>query len=414
MTDLNINILKLNFDVVNDNISSINNSLDDIISKQMEKTFNKHNFNFNQLNDDNNYVNYRISDISNNVLGDIDTSISDISSRSVISVIQNKFSKIDASLIKISENIGHLETSYNSLTEFDNKFIIPQNYINVYNEKFEDLSDVFIDLSNNIRNDLEKTRTSISDLSSIKYLLESSFNKLESNDIEFNGNKMFIGNIDISGEKLKSENNIFIDPKPYGIDDENGKEGTVIIHGGLSVKGSYTSLNSTEVDISDTLITLAHNNNDVNNSGIKIGDNTAHILYNSNSQCWYVSHDISANKFIGDLSGGIINILDSSRNKFNEDIGSLNTRINQLSGNIETLKTTVDSLAYYTNSDLNDELDKYANDSDVYSKVQLDEIYSNTGSAIFKEISCNNLYIGSSLDNKDYNYFSIIEQSLNI
>ena len=120
-----------------------------------------------------------------------------------------------------------------------------------------------------------------------------------------------IGSGVFGGTITKSSNvhEIIIDP--FGIDGSNSStqdaSGHVIIMGDLTVRGNTTTIHSTNIDISNVLLTLASGSTSTskaNNAGIQLGDGYAKLLYDSSINVWKtnIGLDIS-----GDLSlnGGI-------------------------------------------------------------------------------------------------------------
>jgi len=100
--------------------------------------------------------------------------------------------------------------------------------------------------------------------------------------------------------KSATAHEIVIDP--FGIDGTPGTQdasGQVTIMGDLVVRGNMTTVYSTQVDISDILLTLASGSGSTaalgNGGGIKLGDGYASLLYDSSNNRWKsnISLDIS-------------------------------------------------------------------------------------------------------------------------
>lgn len=113
-------------------------------------------------------------------------------------------------------------------------------------------------------------------LKEIKTINQTIINKLDVSGIDISNN------LQILSGKLLGPSNLIIDPKPY--DDISG---SVTIYGDLNVKGVTTTVNSSNVDISDSILTL--NKGDENSfsqySGIEIylGNNPRpKLIWNNN------------------------------------------------------------------------------------------------------------------------------------
>ena len=115
-----------------------------------------------------------------------------------------------------------------------------------------------------------------------------------------------IGSGHYGGTITKSSNvhEIIIDP--FGIDGSNSStqdaSGHVIIMGDLTVRGNTTTIHSTNIDISNVLLTLASGSTSTskaNNAGIEIGnDGYAKLLYDSSINVWKTNIGL-------DISGGL-------------------------------------------------------------------------------------------------------------
>jgi uncharacterized protein YqgV (UPF0045/DUF77 family) len=215
--------------------------------------------------------------------------------------------EIDASFTTVNNNINDISNNldnYYLKTEIDANFTTVNNNIN--------------DISNNLDNYYLKTEidasftavnNNITEISNnldnyyLKTEIDASFTALEQN--------ITTNDISMSG-RLQGPSNFYIDPAPYGIDNEDGKGGTVIIRGNLQVDGSYTIIDSNRLDISDTNIVLAKNASDLqqaDGAGIKIMDETGpSITYDSATTNWVFNRDISAQ----DISAQYISAQDIS------------------------------------------------------------------------------------------------------
>lgn len=120
-----------------------------------------------------------------------------------------------------------------------------------------------------------------------------------------------IGSGHYGGTITKSSNvhEIIIDP--FGIDGSNSStqdaSGQVVIMGDLVVRGNTTTIYSTNVDISDVLLTLASGSTTAlksNNAGIQLGDGYASLLYNSSANLWKTNIGLDISGLLS-LNGGI-------------------------------------------------------------------------------------------------------------
>ena len=103
--------------------------------------------------------------------------------------------------------------------------------------------------------------------------------------------------------KSSTIHEIVIDP--FGIDGSNSStqdaSGTVVIMGDLVVRGNTTTVFSTNIDISDVLLTLASGSTSAfksNNAGFRLGDGYASLLYDSSINVWKTNIGLN-------ISGGL-------------------------------------------------------------------------------------------------------------
>ena len=120
-----------------------------------------------------------------------------------------------------------------------------------------------------------------------------------------------IGSGHYGGTITKSSNvhEIIIDP--FGIDGSNSStqdaSGYVIIMGDLIVRGNTTTIHSTNIDISDVLLTIASGSTNAlksNNAGIRLGDGYASLLYDSSINVWKTNIGLDISGLLS-LNGGI-------------------------------------------------------------------------------------------------------------
>ena len=120
-----------------------------------------------------------------------------------------------------------------------------------------------------------------------------------------------IGSGQYGGTITKSSNvhEIIIDP--FGIDGSNSSthdaSGSVVIMGDLIVRGNTTTIHSTNIDISDVLLTLASGSTNAlksNNAGIRLGDGYASLLYDSSINVWKTNIGLDISGLLS-LNGGI-------------------------------------------------------------------------------------------------------------
>jgi len=95
------------------------------------------------------------------------------------------------------------------------------------------------------------------------------------------------------GTITKSSNAYEIIIDPFGVDGSNSTtqdaSGSVVIMGDLIVRGNTTTVYSTNVDISDVLLTLASGSTTSlrsNNAGFQLGDGYASFLYQTSNGRW--------------------------------------------------------------------------------------------------------------------------------
>jgi hypothetical protein len=103
--------------------------------------------------------------------------------------------------------------------------------------------------------------------------------------------------------KSSTIHEIVIDP--FGIDGSNSStqdaSGSVVIMGDLVVRGNTTTIFSTNIDISDVLLTLASGSTSAlksNNAGFQLGDGYASLLYDSSANVWKTNIGLN-------ISGGL-------------------------------------------------------------------------------------------------------------
>ena len=134
-----------------------------------------------------------------------------------------------------------------------------------------------------------------------------------------------IGSGDYGGTITKSSNIYEIIIDPFGSDGVDSTtqdaSGTVVIMGDLVVRGNTTTIYSTNVDISDVLLTLASGSTTAlksDNAGIQLGDGYASLLYDSSENRWKtniglnISGGLNVNSGIN-YSGNVLPLNNSSR-----------------------------------------------------------------------------------------------------
>ena len=120
-----------------------------------------------------------------------------------------------------------------------------------------------------------------------------------------------IGSGIFGGTITKSSNAHEIIIDPFGIDGSNSStqdaSGQVTIMGDLIVRGNTTTIYSTQVDISDILLTLASGSTNAlksNNAGIQLGTGYASLLYDSSVNVWKTNIGVDISGLLS-LNGGI-------------------------------------------------------------------------------------------------------------
>ena len=120
-----------------------------------------------------------------------------------------------------------------------------------------------------------------------------------------------IGSGHYGGTIARSSNAHEIIIDPFGIDGSNSStqdaSGSVVIMGDLIVRGNTTTIYSTQVDISDILLTLASGSTNAlksNNAGIQLGTGYASLLYDSSVNVWKTNIGVDISGLLS-LNGGI-------------------------------------------------------------------------------------------------------------
>ena len=134
-----------------------------------------------------------------------------------------------------------------------------------------------------------------------------------------------IGSGIFGGTITRSSNAHEIIIDPFGIDGSNSStqdaSGQVVIMGDLVVRGNTTTIYSTNVDISDIVLTLASGSTTAlksNNAGIRLGDGYATLLYDSSTNVWKtnigldISSVLTANSGIN-FNGNVLPLNNSSQ-----------------------------------------------------------------------------------------------------
>ena len=128
-----------------------------------------------------------------------------------------------------------------------------------------------------------------------------------------------IGSGVFGGTITKSSTAYEIVIDPFGIDGSNSStqdaSGTVVIMGDLVVRGNTTTVYSTQVDISDVLLTLASGSTTAlksNDAGIRLGDGYASLLYDSSENRWKTNIGLNISGGIN-YSGNVLPLNNSSR-----------------------------------------------------------------------------------------------------
>ena len=116
-----------------------------------------------------------------------------------------------------------------------------------------------------------------------------------------------VGSGTFGGRITKSTNPYEIVIDPFGIDGvastTQDASGTVVIMGDLVVRGNTTTVYSTNVDISDVLLTLGSGSTytsitDADNAGIQLGNGYANFVYSKTQNRWTTSVGLT-------ISGGL-------------------------------------------------------------------------------------------------------------
>ena len=116
---------------------------------------------------------------------------------------------------------------------------------------------------------------------------------------------------------------LIIDPFAKEADGSTTQDasGQVTIMGDLVVRGNTTTIYSTNVDISDVLLTLASGSTNAlksNNAGIQLGDGYAKLLYDSSANLWKTNIGVDISGLLslnGDInySGNVLPLNNSSQ-----------------------------------------------------------------------------------------------------
>lgn len=137
---------------------------------------------------------------------------------------------------------------------------------------------------------------------------------VESGDVSINTN------IYMSGI-LKGPADFYIDPTPYGPGNV-GRGGTVIIRGDLQVEGTQTTVNSTQVDISDLNITLASNAStvsEVDGAGIDIS-NIYSFRVNTSTNRWIIDASDLIGLYLPNKANDGYGLHVEEKSKFNSNV----------------------------------------------------------------------------------------------
>ena len=286
-------------------------------------------------NNTNIYGNTFIGDLSGIGKDKIDSSLLIVNDR--LDVIDNSIVSLETNLFSvINSNAQIIDTSMiivdNCMSIVDASMNILDKSMNIFNTR---LFVLYSYVTNTIDNCFQIIHTNLD-------ILDNSVNQITNRDITMYGNKTIIGDICLNGI-LRGPNIFYIDPGPYGISNEIGKGGTVIIRGNLQVDGSQTIVNSTQVDISDKTVVLASNANNLSetdNAGLEIynanGVNPS-ILYNYADNYWNLNSNIKSDFFIGDISG-------VSRNRIDNSISIINTRLGTIDNSLFVIDNSVSIL----------------------------------------------------------------------
>jgi hypothetical protein len=244
------------------------------------------------------------------------------------SSVDASFAATNASLASTNENVYDISSA---LAETNENLLI----------KISDVSDA-----------LALTDASLSGLTNRVDNIDQSLNRLLilGNDASF-GHVNVASDLDISGE-LHGPSEFIIDPRTVG-----DNTGTVIVKGNLQVDGSYTIVNSNEVDISDLTLKVASNLKDVNHlistngAGLDVS-NIASLRYKSTGNGNHV-WELSGGDLLGNVLGSAAT-LTTARNiggvSFNGSADIDLPGVNQ-QGNQNTTGSAA-KIASITNSDI--------------------------------------------------------------
>ena len=180
------------------------------------------------------------------------------------------------------------------------------------NEAIIDLcnnSNVDISASAVFINGLKVVTTSSGDATSLTALQLA--NNLDVSGMITSDGGIQIGSGVLGGRIYKSATpyELIIDPFAKEEDGSTTQDasGQVTIMGNLVVRGNTTTIYSTNVDISDVLLTLASGSTNAlksNNAGISLGDGYASLLYNSAANLWKTNIGVDISGLLS-LNGGI-------------------------------------------------------------------------------------------------------------
>ena len=177
-----------------------------------------------------------------------------------------------------------------------------------YNESIIDLCNngvVDISASSVFINGLKVVTTSSGDATSLTALQLAQ--NLDVSGLITSDGGIQIGSGSYGGKIYKSANPNELVIDPFTIDASNNisdASGQVTIMGDLVVRGNTTTISSTNVDISDVLLTLASGGatGNVNGAGIQLGnDGYASMTWNSTTQKWNFNKGV-------DISGGSLTV----------------------------------------------------------------------------------------------------------
>ena len=181
------------------------------------------------------------------------------------------------------------------------------------------LNEAIIDLCNNSNvdisasavfiNGLKVVTTSSGDATTLTALQLA--NNLDVSGMITSDGGIQIGSGVLGGRIYKSATpyELIIDPFAKEADGSTTQDasGQVTIMGDLVVRGNTTTIYSTNVDISDVLLTLASGSTNAlksNNAGISLGDGYASLLYNSAANLWKTNIGVDISGLLS-LNGGI-------------------------------------------------------------------------------------------------------------